>query len=76
MIWKMLQLVILIGDPYSSQVYIMYGNRRTGFENMTLVGSIIFGVTKYDYTGFVISAAGEFNEDGISDMVVGMPYYR
>jgi hypothetical protein len=63
---------IAIGDAYRSQVYVLFGSRNTGYMNMSS-GIMVYG--NQDYTGFSVSSAGDFNGDGIADMIIGMPYY-
>jgi hypothetical protein len=65
---------IAIGDPYRSQVYILFGSRQNGYMNMSS-GVMIYGQQVTDNTGFAVSTAGDFNGDGITDMIVGIPYY-
>jgi hypothetical protein len=66
-------------DVYPGRAYVVYGtdagfpetvdvsslNSRTGF--------VIEGVTHDDWAGFAVSAAGDINDDGFDDLVIGAP---
>lgn len=77
---------LLIGDyrkgpagQYFGGAYVVYGN-SSGFgaqlDAATLDGSNGFavnGVARDDYTGWSVSVAGDVNNDGVSDFVLGAP---
>jgi hypothetical protein len=57
------------GGTRKGKVYIFYGNSDPG--SITPVG--IIGETGGDNFGFSISAAGDFDNDGVDDFIVGAP---
>ncbi|MBS0351726.1 MAG: FG-GAP repeat protein, partial [Proteobacteria bacterium] len=76
---------LLIGAPgYASQKgrsYVVFGGQGVGSAGLIalsgLTGSNGFkldGELANDYSGFPVSAAGDVNGDGISDLLVGAPY--
>ena len=77
---------ILIGAPGANsmhgQSYVIFGTRDvTGtlgasFDLSSLNGTNGFtvnGVTAYDYSGNAVAMGGDFNGDGISDILIGAP---
>lgn len=40
----------------------------------TVAGMKILGEVTYDYAGFSVASAGDFNGDGLDDIVIGAPY--
>jgi len=65
------------GNGNSGSGYVVFGSSG-GFASIinlsTLNGNTGFrldGVTSYDYSGRAVSAAGDINGDGISDLIVG-----
>lgn len=65
---------IIIGDPTASKVYILYGvsvdnNALNPWKEMN-DGYVISSSSSYDYLGWAVSAAGDFNADGIDDIIV------
>ena len=73
---------IIIGaykaDPNGSAsgaAYVVYGTgtppHPTQLNAMTIsTGMVINGVDNYDFTGFSVGTAGDFNDDGINDILV------
>ncbi|MDP4156965.1 MAG: integrin alpha, partial [Bacillota bacterium] len=65
------------GEPRRS--YIIYGQKGgylTPFDLASLnasQGVIIDGATKYDGSGSSVGLAGDFNGDGLSDVIIGAP---
>jgi hypothetical protein len=57
------------GGARKGKVYIYYGNSDPG--SITPVG--IIGETGGDNFGFSVSAAGDFDNDGVDDFIVGAP---
>jgi hypothetical protein len=57
------------GGSTKGKVYVFYGNSDPAL--ITPVG--IIGETGGDNFGFSISAAGDFNNDGVADFIVGAP---
>ena len=60
----------------AGKAYILYGNTSfsSPFDVNTLSGTngvIINGISQRDNTGFSVASAGDFNGDGISDVVIG-----
>ncbi|BAZ48272.1 putative outer membrane adhesin [Nostoc sp. NIES-4103] len=79
---------IIIGIPNTSpnsqfnagQSYVVFGS-SSGFDaslNLSELngsnGFVINGIGIDDGSGFSISSAGDFNGDGISDLIIGAPY--
>jgi hypothetical protein len=66
---------LLMGDPLSSKVYIFYSNRHNQlWQNMTYHLTIKGEhVSAYGF-GWAISSAGDFNGDGVEDVVVSAIY--
>jgi hypothetical protein len=62
---------VLLGDPLSSVVYVLYG--RGGSDTLYQMGKgyQIIGETTSDYLGWSVSGAGDMNNDGINDMIIG-----
>jgi hypothetical protein len=80
---------LIIGTPFSDasgrnaagSSYVVFGRTTSTFDPAislsTLDGSNGFrvdGVAAGDQSGFVVSAAGDINGDGIDDLVIGAPY--
>lgn len=75
---------IMIGVPFSNPLgrswagtaYIIYGNKN-GFSNIDLVtlntnqGFKVFGANSNDQLGTAINYAGDINNDGINDIIIG-----
>lgn len=70
-------------DPNASRagaVYVVFGNGE-GFTsplNLSTLnginGFVIHGEAQFDAAGSSVSAAGDFNDDGIDDLLIGAPY--
>ncbi|KCV80831.1 hypothetical protein ATO10_15450 [Actibacterium atlanticum] len=65
------------GSSRAGQAYVVFGS-EAGFEATLnpdeLNGSngfVIEGADQYDYAGFSLSAAGDVNGDGVSDIIIG-----
>jgi hypothetical protein len=61
---------LLVGDPLSSIVYVLYGNTGVNQVYSTGKGYQIIGETTSDYLGWSVSGAGDMNNDGINDMII------
>jgi hypothetical protein len=69
------------GRPDAGIVYIVFG---TGSRSTSVVdplnamppkGIAIFGAAAYDYWGWSVGGAGDVNNDGIDDFIIGALYY-
>ena len=59
-----------IGNPLADEVYVLFGSvgeRRYGGEGE---GLTIYGESRGDYLGWSIGGAGDFDGDGIGDVIV------
>lgn len=75
----------IIGVPKSSSSlgiytgisYVFYGNKTSTFGDINLNNSIngftITGSAADAWSGFSVSAAGDFNDDGCDDIIIGAP---
>ena len=74
------------GRQYAGSSYVIYG-KAGGYENSIELASLnsaqgfrIDGAEAYDYSGVSVRSAGDFNNDGINDLVIGAfranPYGR
>jgi len=73
-------LDLLVGNSELSQVYVVYGNTKLT-EDFDLEamkreeGFVIYGSSSNEhYTGVSLSTLGDFNGDGIEDIIVGDVY--
>jgi hypothetical protein len=66
---------LIIGDPFSSRVLVLYSNRyNKEWQNVT-EGFLLKGNSKNaNGLGWAISSAGDFNKDGIDDIVISALY--
>ena len=78
------------GTTNAGQVYVLYGQQNTtaamgiwgsDFNLSTLIsspllGRVIDGVAFNSYLGWSVSTAGDFNADGLSDVLIGAPYWN
>ena len=79
---------IAVAAPYSNalgrtdagRVYVVYG-KASGIPSSrnlsSIAGSLGFridGANANDFTGMVVSAAGDINGDGLDDLLIGAPY--
>jgi hypothetical protein len=68
---------IIIGAPEAGQSYVIFGSKyEFPIEiNSTWLngqnGFIIYGINSFDDFGFSVSSAGDVNNDGISDIIIG-----
>ena len=65
-------------NSYSGRAYVLFGDSSGEFEtDLALLdgtnGFAFSGETEYSYTGYSVAGAGDFNGDGLSDVVVGAP---
>lgn len=61
---------LMIGDPVSSIVYVLYGEYKKNDYYESSKGFRILGRTANDYFGWSVSEAGDFNGDVIGDLVI------
>jgi hypothetical protein len=75
----------LYADPNgindTGSTYVLFGGTNIGaggsIDSSTLDGTngfVINGTNPYDYLGWSVSDAGDLNNDGIADLVIGTPY--
>ncbi len=70
------------GRPSAGQVYILFGGRGVGESGLIVLpdslgpkqGIILNGISAGDLAGTTIASAGDFNGDGVSDLVVSAAY--
>ncbi|MEH1837381.1 MAG: hypothetical protein V7L20_01110 [Nostoc sp.] len=69
------------GISRAGQSYVVFGGRNLGSSgslNLSELngtnGFIINGIAKYDDSGFSVSNAGDINNDGIDDLIIGARY--
>jgi hypothetical protein len=77
-------LDVLVGvataNSYTGSAYVMYGGVN-GFRSIPRVdqmesyqGYSVSGINEGDYLGWSISGAGDINDDGIQDFLIGAPF--
>jgi hypothetical protein len=78
---------MIIGAPYYpsesgvGRAYVIYGGPTSNLANINLAsltssqGFTITGINIDEYTGSSVSSAGDINNDGYDDMIIGAPYY-
>lgn len=66
------------GEEESSTglTYLIYGP-TSGAMDLHDADAILYGDTETfsSYTGYSLSSTGDFNADGLSDLLIGAPYY-
>ncbi|HEY9645021.1 MAG TPA: Calx-beta domain-containing protein, partial [Chroococcidiopsis sp.] len=67
-------------NPNAGAVYVVFG-KTGGFSSSLNLSSLngsngfrLTGIDADDLTGLAISSAGDFNKDGIDDLLIGAPY--
>ena len=78
---------LLIGAPdasasadFAGSTYVVFGTDQgfaSPFELSSLDGTngfVITGIAEYDASGTSVSGIGDFNDDGIDDLVIGAPF--
>ncbi|UCF34760.1 MAG: FG-GAP repeat protein [Phycisphaerales bacterium] len=79
---------VIIGAPYASphgqnnagRSYVVFGSPSAWPEYLNLYtldgtnGFVLNGVHAYDWSGYSVSSAGDVNNDGIDDVIIGAPY--
>lgn len=72
---------LLIGDFYYSVAYLLFGKKTPWTSPLSLSyldgsnGTMILGDTSGSRSSAALSSAGDFNDDGIADIVISEPYY-
>ncbi|AUB43742.1 Ca2+-binding protein, RTX toxin-related (plasmid) [Nostoc flagelliforme CCNUN1] len=68
------------GISEAGQSYVVFGGRNLGSSGSLnpsdlngTNGFLINGIAKYDYSGYSVSNAGDINNDGIDDLIIGAP---
>jgi hypothetical protein len=75
----MMESDVVIGAPFAAgKTYIVFG-KKGGYSspvnlNTTSEGLVIYGASTYDQSGLSVSSCGDFNNDGITDVVIGAYY--
>lgn len=68
---------VLIGAPNGGKCYVVFGNKgifSSEFELKNLNGTngfAINGINHNDFSGSSVSSAGDFNNDGLDDILIG-----
>jgi hypothetical protein len=78
---------VIIGAPfrdingnYSGSSYVVFGKNKTGSIELSDVesgsgGFVINGITNYNFSGGIVSEAGDINGDGLGDLIVTSSSY-
>jgi len=67
------------GDSLAGESYVVFGSDQGFAASLDLSalngsnGFVINGIDAGDFSGFSVSSAGDFNGDGISDVIIGAP---
>ncbi|MFB6138839.1 MAG: integrin alpha, partial [Halosimplex sp.] len=62
------------GGRNSGAAYIVYGPADPGTVDLSVADVTLRGVENNDLAGWSVSTAGDVNDDGYADVVVGAPY--
>ena len=71
---------IAFGKASSNQSYVIFGSDEVTAVNVSFSelngsnGIIINGIDENDQSGFEISHAGDINDDGVDDLIIGAPF--
>ncbi|WP_287129124.1 integrin alpha [Candidatus Cyanaurora vandensis] len=73
---------VLVGtfdfDPTAGQTYVVLGKTDTNPVQFAELragqgGFVVYGISAKDYAGVAVSGAGDVNNDGLADFIVGAP---
>ncbi len=74
---------LLIGSPYDDSgalrggaAYLVYGgDALSGDIGLEAAPARFLGEASYDFAGYSVAAAGDINQDGLQDLLIGSPYH-